>query len=375
MIEKNYQPADIEGRMSLVWEDARAFSAGRPDRRDAKALHHRDPAAERDGLAAYGPRAQQHAAGRALPLRAHARPRRAVAARHRSRRHRHPDGGRAAIDGAPAAGPPRHGTRKVPRTRLAMEGRERRHHRQPVEAARRLLRLVARTFHDGRGSVARRREGVRPAPSRGADLQGQAAGQLGPEAAHRDLRSRSAADRGQGHSLVSALSDRGQDLQPRGSLELHRGRDHAARDHARRHRRRGESGGRALPASGRQARDPAAGRPQDSDRRRRLFRSREGLGRGEGDAGARLQRLRDRQAPQPAADQRARPGRRDGAGRQRGLSARTCPKARWNLRRSCTRSIASPRASRSWRGWRISASSRGSSRTRIWCRMATAPAS
>ncbi len=36
MIEKNYQPADIEGRMSLVWEDARAFRAGRPDRRDAR---------------------------------------------------------------------------------------------------------------------------------------------------------------------------------------------------------------------------------------------------------------------------------------------------------------------------------------------------
>jgi valyl-tRNA synthetase len=36
MIEKNYQPADIEGRMSLVWEDARAFSAGRPDRREAQ---------------------------------------------------------------------------------------------------------------------------------------------------------------------------------------------------------------------------------------------------------------------------------------------------------------------------------------------------
>jgi valyl-tRNA synthetase len=35
MIEKNYQPADIEARMSLVWEDARAFRAGRPDRRDA----------------------------------------------------------------------------------------------------------------------------------------------------------------------------------------------------------------------------------------------------------------------------------------------------------------------------------------------------
>ncbi len=36
MIEKHYQPADIEGRMSLVWEDSRAFSAGRPERRDAR---------------------------------------------------------------------------------------------------------------------------------------------------------------------------------------------------------------------------------------------------------------------------------------------------------------------------------------------------
>ncbi len=36
MIEKNYQPADIEGRMSLIWEDARAFKAGRPERRSAK---------------------------------------------------------------------------------------------------------------------------------------------------------------------------------------------------------------------------------------------------------------------------------------------------------------------------------------------------
>src|SRR6201997_758089 len=36
MIEKNYQPADIEDRMSVIWEDARAFKAGRPERRDAK---------------------------------------------------------------------------------------------------------------------------------------------------------------------------------------------------------------------------------------------------------------------------------------------------------------------------------------------------
>src|SRR5947209_4583951 len=35
MIEKNYQPADIEGRMSRLWEEAGAFKAGRPERLDA----------------------------------------------------------------------------------------------------------------------------------------------------------------------------------------------------------------------------------------------------------------------------------------------------------------------------------------------------
>jgi valyl-tRNA synthetase len=36
MIEKNYQPADIESRMSRIWEDAGAFKAGRPERREAE---------------------------------------------------------------------------------------------------------------------------------------------------------------------------------------------------------------------------------------------------------------------------------------------------------------------------------------------------
>jgi valyl-tRNA synthetase len=36
MIEKNYQPADIEERMSRSWEDAGAFKAGRVERRDAR---------------------------------------------------------------------------------------------------------------------------------------------------------------------------------------------------------------------------------------------------------------------------------------------------------------------------------------------------
>ena len=36
MIEKNYQPAEIEARMSRLWEEAGAFKAGRPERRDAE---------------------------------------------------------------------------------------------------------------------------------------------------------------------------------------------------------------------------------------------------------------------------------------------------------------------------------------------------
>ncbi len=36
MIEKNYQPADIESRMSAIWEESGAFKAGRPERRDAE---------------------------------------------------------------------------------------------------------------------------------------------------------------------------------------------------------------------------------------------------------------------------------------------------------------------------------------------------
>jgi valyl-tRNA synthetase len=36
MIEKTYQPADIEGRMSRLWEESGAFRAGRPERLDAK---------------------------------------------------------------------------------------------------------------------------------------------------------------------------------------------------------------------------------------------------------------------------------------------------------------------------------------------------
>src|SRR5690348_2260689 len=35
MIEKNYQPSDIESRMAQIWEESGAFRAGRPERKDA----------------------------------------------------------------------------------------------------------------------------------------------------------------------------------------------------------------------------------------------------------------------------------------------------------------------------------------------------
>ena len=73
MIDKTYQPSEVEGRIYAAWEEAGAFRAGRPERRAAEALLHRHPAAQRHRLAAYGACAQQHAAGHAVPVRAHAR--------------------------------------------------------------------------------------------------------------------------------------------------------------------------------------------------------------------------------------------------------------------------------------------------------------
>ena len=205
----------------------------------------------------------------------------------------------------------------------------------------------------------------------GADLQGQAAGQLGPEAADRDLRPRSAAGRGQGPSLAHQLSDRGHSR-----TTLHHRRDHAAGDDAGRHRGRGASGRRALQASDRQARDPAAGRPAHPDRRRRLRRSGEGHRRGEDHAGARLQRFRGRQAARPAAGQHAR---RRSQARPRRTTRRSSHGVAAVARARRDADAARPRPLRRAQGDRRAAGgaracSTRSSRTRTWCRTATAPA-
>jgi valyl-tRNA synthetase len=36
MIEKSYNPAEVEGRIYAAWEEAQVFRAGRPERKDAK---------------------------------------------------------------------------------------------------------------------------------------------------------------------------------------------------------------------------------------------------------------------------------------------------------------------------------------------------
>ena len=96
--------------------------------------------------------------------------------------------------------------------------------------------------------LSRAVQGVRRPLQGRADLQGQAAGQLGPQDPDRDLRPRGRAARGQGQSLALQLSDRGQ------RPEHHRRGHDAARDDAGRYRRRRASRRRKRQAPDRQAR-------------------------------------------------------------------------------------------------------------------------
>ncbi len=102
----------------------------------------RHPAAERHRRAAHRAHARAHRDRRHHPLASHARRQHALAARHRPRRHRHPDGGGAqARRRGPR--PPRPRPRRVRKARLGVEGAVRRHHQAPDDPPRRLLRLDA----------------------------------------------------------------------------------------------------------------------------------------------------------------------------------------------------------------------------------------
>ena len=173
---------------------------------ERRAVRHRDPAAERHRFAAHRPRAEQHPAGRAHPLPPHARQGRPVAAGHRPRGHRHADGRRAPAGRRRQHRSPRHGPRGFCRQGLGMEGRERRDHHQPAAPPGRVVRLVARAFHPGRGPVGRRPQGVRPALQAEPALSRQAPGQLGPAVPDRHLRPRGRAEGGRRRLLALRLS-------------------------------------------------------------------------------------------------------------------------------------------------------------------------
>ncbi|WP_370196276.1 class I tRNA ligase family protein [Bradyrhizobium elkanii] len=100
--------------MAQIWEESGAFKAGRPERKDAAPFTIVIPPPNVTGSLHMGHALNNTLQDNPVPLRADARPRRAVAARHRSRRHRHPDGGRASADGTAGAGPARHGPRQIP---------------------------------------------------------------------------------------------------------------------------------------------------------------------------------------------------------------------------------------------------------------------
>ena len=101
MIEKTYQPSEIERRVWAAWEEAQAFRAGRAGAGRAKPYCIVIPPPNVTGSLHMG-----HALNNTLQdilcrFERMRGKRRAVAAGHGPRRHRHADGGRAPADGAP----------------------------------------------------------------------------------------------------------------------------------------------------------------------------------------------------------------------------------------------------------------------------------
>ena len=186
-MDKSFDAAAVEARVSALWEETGAFRSGRPERRDAKPFCVVIPPPNVTGNLHMG-----HALNNTLqdilcryrrmngedvlwqPGTDHAGIATQMVVEQKARR------------GA-GARPAGDGPRGVPRARLGVEGRIGRGDRPAAQAARRLLRLEPRALHSRRRAVARGRQGLRPALSRGAHLQGQATGQLGPEVPDGDL--------------------------------------------------------------------------------------------------------------------------------------------------------------------------------------------
>ena len=235
----------MEGAIYQKWLDAGYFTA---DPTSAKpGVFDRAAAAERDRQPAHGSRAGTHHDGRADPPQADAGLRGAVAAGHGPRRHRHPErGGKAARGRRQDQRGLR--PRAVRRQGLGLEARVRRRHRRPDAPARRRGGLEPRPVHHGRGTVAGGAHDLQAALRRRADLSGRAAGQLVTGARDGDLGPRGQL-RGR-RRRVGVVPVR----LARRRAAPHRGRHHPGRDDAGRHRDRGASRRRPLPAPGRHRR-------------------------------------------------------------------------------------------------------------------------
>ena len=136
-MDKTFDPAAVEARISTRWEEAEAFKAGREDRKGAEPYTIVIPPPNVTGSLHMG-----HALNNTIQdilcrferMRGQGR---AVAAGHGPCRHRHPDGGRAPAHGA-ADPPPRPRPRGVRQAGLGVEGGVRRH-----ASVRQLKRLGA----------------------------------------------------------------------------------------------------------------------------------------------------------------------------------------------------------------------------------------
>ena len=216
MIEKNYQPADIEARMSVVWEDSLAFRAGRPDRRDAVPFTIVIPPPNVTGSLHMG-----HALNNTLQD---------ILCRFERMRGRdvlwQPGTDHAGIATQMVVERQLMERQEPSRREMGREKFLERVWEWKAESGGTIINQLKRLGASCDWSRERftMDEGLSKAVikvfvellPRGPDLQGQAAGQLGPEAADRDLRPRGAADRGQGPaSGICAIRSRARRSAPR----------------------------------------------------------------------------------------------------------------------------------------------------------------
>jgi hypothetical protein len=185
-MDKVYEPGAIESRWYREWEQRGYFAPADTGTPYCIMI----PPPNVTGTLHMG-HAFQDTIMDALTRSPHARRCHAVAGGHRSCRHRHADGGRAAAECRGTVEAHRPGPRSLRETRVGMEGAVRRHDQQQL---RRLGASVdwSRDASRWTSSCRRGHRSVRAAARRRTHLSRQAPGQLGSGAAHRAVGPRGA---------------------------------------------------------------------------------------------------------------------------------------------------------------------------------------